>query len=332
MTSVDWRNPHVHVFVNVTRDDGTVENWAVELESTVLLDRSGWAARHVEARRLRPRQRPRRRATARARSGASASSRSPTAARSTTSRTRHRRRRARSSSPTPRGSDGKPLLGAADASGGYWAYPTSTVLMQAGANVRMNGDGVLARLADAPRVAPFQPWALGAVPAPPAAASRRRSGLLELQESGRRAPVPDAVRRAVRPGPGAPAHLRADRRRQPQLPHHLHGRPRSAGPSAGRRRQPALLRPRRRALGRRYVRRARRRGSTRTSGSRTAACRTRTSSRSSSASRVPTTTRYDMKSRSTIPGAYTQPWSSGWELKWVGGEELPVYFCQDNRS
>jgi hypothetical protein len=32
------------------------------------------------------------------------------------------------------------------------------------------------------------------------------------------------------------------------------------------------------------------------------------------------------------PGAYTQPWSSGWELKWVGGEELPVYFCQDNRS
>ena len=32
------------------------------------------------------------------------------------------------------------------------------------------------------------------------------------------------------------------------------------------------------------------------------------------------------------PGAYTQPWSSAWELRWVGGEELPVYFCQDNRS
>ncbi len=32
------------------------------------------------------------------------------------------------------------------------------------------------------------------------------------------------------------------------------------------------------------------------------------------------------------PGAYTQPWSSGWELRWVGGEDLPVYFCQDNRS
>src|SRR5918994_1380393 len=42
VTSVDWRNPHVHVFTNVARADGTVENWAIELESTVLLKRSGW--------------------------------------------------------------------------------------------------------------------------------------------------------------------------------------------------------------------------------------------------------------------------------------------------
>ena len=27
-----------------------------------------------------------------------------------------------------------------------------------------------------------------------------------------------------------------------------------------------------------------------------------------------------------------QPWSSRWDLRWVGGEELPVHFCQDNRS
>ena len=31
------------------------------------------------------------------------------------------------------------------------------------------------------------------------------------------------------------------------------------------------------------------------------------------------------------PGAYTRPWSSGWTLRWVGGETLPVHFCQDNR-
>jgi hypothetical protein len=42
VTYVDWRNPHAHVFVNVTNRAGAVENWAVELESTVLLKRSGW--------------------------------------------------------------------------------------------------------------------------------------------------------------------------------------------------------------------------------------------------------------------------------------------------
>jgi len=31
------------------------------------------------------------------------------------------------------------------------------------------------------------------------------------------------------------------------------------------------------------------------------------------------------------PGAYTRTWSSGWNLQWVGNEELPNFFCQDNR-
>jgi len=30
-------------------------------------------------------------------------------------------------------------------------------------------------------------------------------------------------------------------------------------------------------------------------------------------------------------GAYTRPWTSSWTLRWVGGEELPVHFCQNNR-
>ena len=30
------------------------------------------------------------------------------------------------------------------------------------------------------------------------------------------------------------------------------------------------------------------------------------------------------------PGAYTRTWSAGWTLQWVP-EELPVYYCQDNR-
>jgi hypothetical protein len=31
------------------------------------------------------------------------------------------------------------------------------------------------------------------------------------------------------------------------------------------------------------------------------------------------------------PGAYTRPWSSSWTLRWVVGQELPIYFCQENR-
>ena len=41
VTNVDWRNPHVHVFMNVTGGGATL-NWAVELESPSLLEMDGW--------------------------------------------------------------------------------------------------------------------------------------------------------------------------------------------------------------------------------------------------------------------------------------------------
>jgi hypothetical protein len=31
------------------------------------------------------------------------------------------------------------------------------------------------------------------------------------------------------------------------------------------------------------------------------------------------------------PGAYTRSWSTAWNLQWVQGEEMPLYYCQDNR-
>ena len=41
-----------------------------------------------------------------------------------------------------------------------------------------------------------------------------------------------------------------------------------------------------------------------------------------------------MKYEVTIddPGAYTRPWSAGWTLHWVANEELPAYYCQENRA
>ena len=42
VTSIDWRNPHAHVFMNV-ESGGTTLNWAIELESPIELALSGWS-------------------------------------------------------------------------------------------------------------------------------------------------------------------------------------------------------------------------------------------------------------------------------------------------
>src|SRR5918993_3224563 len=41
VTLVDWRNPHVHVFINVKGQKG-VDNWAAELQSPIELQENGW--------------------------------------------------------------------------------------------------------------------------------------------------------------------------------------------------------------------------------------------------------------------------------------------------
>src|SRR5687767_2393399 len=41
VTNVDWSNPHAHIFVNVTTAGETL-NWAIELESPIILGASGW--------------------------------------------------------------------------------------------------------------------------------------------------------------------------------------------------------------------------------------------------------------------------------------------------
>jgi hypothetical protein len=63
------------------------------------------------------------------------------------------------SRPTPRSPDGKPRLGPTSGEKGYWGRPSSTVLMETGANVQMNAYGLLRNIADVDKVAPFQKWA-----------------------------------------------------------------------------------------------------------------------------------------------------------------------------
>jgi hypothetical protein len=329
VTSVDWRNPHVHLFVNVTREDGALENWAVELESTVLLKRSGW-----ERTTLRPGDGvdvtgPAARDGSRQVWGERVIA--VAAQRQVYDVTDTGPKPPLAPRPAPRGSDGKPLLGLADGSGGYWAYPSSTALQQAGADVPMDGSGVLARLADASRVAPFQPWALGLY-------RHRQERHLADDPGFLNCKAPGAVRQFQSPYGVQFVEDRARDRifvlmgggnRNYRLIY-MDGRTQQ-GQVQGDDDNPL------------YFGRAVAHWEGDTLVVRTTGFNEDfwfTNGGLPHTDRLSLVERYSRPDYDTLryevtiddPGAYTQPWSASWELRWVGGEELPVYFCQDNRS
>jgi hypothetical protein len=158
VTLVDWRNPHVHIYMNVRRGNDA-DNWAVELESPIDLQAGGWnrdsvqpgnsitvtgisarnGSRQVWANRIVM--------TGTGRQVLNVPPPSPPAL--------------LQNRPTPKWADGQPRLGPAPGGvQGYWAFPSSTVLAENGSNVQMDQYGLLRNVADARRVAPMQPWAL----------------------------------------------------------------------------------------------------------------------------------------------------------------------------
>lgn len=43
VTKIEWQNPHVYIYVDVTEDDGTVVPWAFEMGAPAVLTRTqGW--------------------------------------------------------------------------------------------------------------------------------------------------------------------------------------------------------------------------------------------------------------------------------------------------
>jgi len=158
VTLVDWRNPHVHIFLNVKGAKG-IANWAIELEDTYLLAQNGWNKESVK---------PGDSITVKgigARNGSNQvwANTVTLAGKEVFKVTSTPPPLPAKPSPTPRWADAtkQPRLGATPGSQGYWAYPSATALMETGVNVQMNQDGQLKNLADASKVAPFQPWALG---------------------------------------------------------------------------------------------------------------------------------------------------------------------------
>jgi hypothetical protein len=157
VTRIDWATPHVFVFLDVRDAAGTVVNWAVQVASPIDLERSGWTRSglrlgDVVSITAQPARGSQRQALGRLvvlKASAKqlfSSSRKPSAA----SRT----------APTPRWPDGHVRLGPPPGQTGYWGAASAPALTEAiRSPVRLNGDGLLADLADADRVAPFQPWA-----------------------------------------------------------------------------------------------------------------------------------------------------------------------------
>lgn len=42
VTKVEWMNPHVYFYLDVTDDSGSISNWALEMGPPNGLERSGW--------------------------------------------------------------------------------------------------------------------------------------------------------------------------------------------------------------------------------------------------------------------------------------------------
>jgi hypothetical protein len=43
VTRFEWENPHSHIYLDSSTDDGTVEHWIIEIDSPRGLERLGWS-------------------------------------------------------------------------------------------------------------------------------------------------------------------------------------------------------------------------------------------------------------------------------------------------
>src|SRR5690242_11983191 len=133
VVGIDWANPHVHLFLDI-KDTNAITNWAIELESPLDLQKGGWSKDALKIGDIITVQ------------GNSARDGSKQAwANSVTIANTNRRvftaaagqpvRGNQATKPATRWPDGQPRLGPLPGERGYWGNPSSTALVQSGANV-----------------------------------------------------------------------------------------------------------------------------------------------------------------------------------------------------
>lgn len=149
----DWTNPHVFVLLDVDN-----ASWSIEFPSRIELKRDGWTQDSVhigdvvtvDASPARDGGK-----SAWARMLILSSGKRLNAAPAPFPKV------SESAKPTPRWPDGHPRLGFVPGETGYWTSTATAAMEETGSNVRINASGLLANIADAGKVAPFQPWAKG---------------------------------------------------------------------------------------------------------------------------------------------------------------------------
>jgi hypothetical protein len=158
VTKFDWTNPHVFVFLDVADAAPNFTSWAVEFPSRIELKRDGWTQDSVKIGDVVTID------ASLARDGSKhayakvvilAGGKRLNAAPAPFLKVTE------TAKPAPHWPDGHVRLGDVPGQTGYWSSTATSVLEETGANVRMNAEGLLANIADAGKVAPFQPWAKG---------------------------------------------------------------------------------------------------------------------------------------------------------------------------
>jgi hypothetical protein len=327
VSKIDWLNPHVHIFMEV-QDGSAFTSWAVELESTIDLRRNGWRRDTLKVGDLITVEGFVARNGSRQVSGNSVvltGSRRRVLTVTLAQPPRH------PFAPTPRWADGQPRLGPPPGqSGGYWDFPSATTLIEQGVNIQADTHGLLRNIADVDKVAPFLPWARDLY------ALRQRNLLrndpmyldCKPQAGPRIFQVPYGVvfleerefqRIRVLMGGGNQNWrlIYLDGRPQTGKPSTNADNPLYWGHAAGRWDGDTLVVDTR-GFGDRFW------------FSNGGLPHTPELHLIERFTRVDLNTlRYDV----TIddPGAYTRSWKSRWTMTWIPNEELPVYYCQDNR-
>jgi hypothetical protein len=332
VTDIDWANPHAHVFINVTEPGGRTTNWAIELESPVDLQRHGWTRNSlrpgdvviVEGIAARDGSQQ-----AWSTSMVVASTRKAVFALSNDAKISSART-SPPARPSPRWPDGQPRLGALPGETGYWSDPSSTTLVENGVSIRADANGLLRNIAEAGKAAPFQAWArdlytyrqrnvlkddpmfLNCLPPGGPRQFQNRYGIQLIEQR-------DRQRIFVLMGGGNRNWrlIYTDGRAQRGQPQGDDDNPLYYGRAVGRWERDTLVVDTKGFNERFWF----------SNGGLPHTDQLHLVERLSRPDF--NTLKYDV----TIddPGAYTRTWSAGWTLRWIPGEDMPEYFCQDNR-